>query len=119
MMIKSNNVFLHISYKKVLALSLLAVIFGIGFAGFLMPTIIRQAMRMASFSDFNHFHESCKLLFNLIAATTCNTWNDDSFNVCKSPISDQFSNLHIEHNESGRSNSRRKAEIRRAWSILF
>lgn len=46
MRLKSANIFTAISYKKMLALSVLMIIFGIGFGGFLLPKIIRQAMRM-------------------------------------------------------------------------
>lgn len=46
MMFKAANIFTSISYVKVLALSVLMIVFGIGFAGFLLPKIIRQVMRM-------------------------------------------------------------------------
>lgn len=50
MMIKSANIFTSISYKKVLALSVLMIVSGIGFAGILLPKIIRQVMRMVKTS---------------------------------------------------------------------
>lgn len=40
------NIFMTVSYKKVLTQSVLLIAFGIGFAGILFPKIIRQAMRM-------------------------------------------------------------------------
>lgn len=46
MMSKAANIFTSISYGKVLALSVLMIVLGIGFGGLLLPKIIRQAMRM-------------------------------------------------------------------------
>lgn len=47
MRMKSAKIFLAISYKKMLACSVLMIIVvGVGFAGFLLPKIIRQVMRM-------------------------------------------------------------------------
>lgn len=46
MQVASQNVFGQVNYKKVLVLSFLSIVFGFGFAGFLMPKIIRMVMRM-------------------------------------------------------------------------
>lgn len=46
MMLPAQNVFIQVNYKKVLVFSFLAIVFGFGFAGFLMPKIIRFAMRL-------------------------------------------------------------------------
>lgn len=45
-MVTTKNVFINVNFKKILILSFLAIVFGIGFAGFLMPKIIRLAMRL-------------------------------------------------------------------------
>lgn len=46
MMVPAPGLLQQVNYKKILVLSFLSIVFGIGFAGFLMPKIIRMAMRM-------------------------------------------------------------------------
>lgn len=77
MRMKSGNIFMTTSYQKVLKYSLLAIAFGVGFAGILMPKIIRQAVKMVREYDFlkSPSNQSIHVPFNL--ATSDNTRHDD------------------------------------------
>lgn len=47
-MFSPQHLFTRVSYIKIFAFSFIALVIGFGFAGFLMPKIIRMVMRMVS-----------------------------------------------------------------------
>lgn len=119
MTVTSQNLLMRVNYTKILLLSFLAIVVGLGFAGFLLPKIIRLGMRMVKFI---YFHKAIHLYLRLClkkSATSCNTWNNDTFNVREDSISVGFQAIYIQYHQQGRSNGRSKTHTTTNWTILL
>lgn len=46
MLVKIKNLLIRVNYKKTLVFSFLAIVFGLGFAGYLMPKVFRLVLRL-------------------------------------------------------------------------
>lgn len=120
MRVKSENIFMSVSYKKVFTYSVLLISFGIGFAGILFPKIIRQAMKMVKIQYlFCVSFKWVNLILWFIVATSRYTRHNDTRNVRGSSICHKFSNLCTQYHQSGWGYSWRKAKIARARTLLF